>query len=95
MEMILLGGINRLGVKLPICASGGFSLSLRFVTCVTVIRRQSVGHSRQALDTQPKQLRLVRLQLKFGNKAECNGGNFENGAVSLFWVTLCSRIQEC
>lgn len=83
MEMVLLGGINRVGVKLPICISGGFTFSLRFVTCVAVIRRQSVGHSRQTLDTQPEQLRLIGLQLRFGNKAECNGGNSENRAVTL------------
>lgn len=83
MEMILLGGINRLGVKLPICVSRGFSFSLIFVTCVAVIRRQSVGHSHQTLDTQPEQLRLIRLQLRFGNKAECHGGNSENRAVTL------------
>lgn len=58
---VLLGGVNGLGVELLVC--GGFSLHCRRAACVGVIRRQSLGHSSQALDTQPEQLRLVGLQM--------------------------------
>lgn len=66
----LLGGVNRLGVKLLACVCGGLSLRCRHAACVGVIRRQSLGHSSQALDTQPEQLRLVGLQTNVGNKVE-------------------------
>lgn len=68
LEKVLLGGINGLGVKLLACVCGGFSLGWRHAACIGVIRRQSLGHGGQALDTQPEQLRLVGLQMKRGGK---------------------------
>lgn len=74
LEKVLLGGINGLGVKLLDCVCGGFSLGCRHAACVGVIRRQSLGHSSQALDTQPEQLRLVGLQMKQRGRKEIKTG---------------------
>lgn len=68
LETVLLGGINGLGVELFACVRRGFSLGCGHAACVGVIRRQSLGHSGQALDTQPEQLRLVGLEKHVGNK---------------------------